>query len=99
MYSLYGKRIRPTPEMLKDIDVVLYDIQDVGTRFYTYIWTLTYTIEAMSPAGTKLIIFDRPNPLGRKIEGCPLTLDSGITGRLLKGQNYSIPQRYGLTIG
>lgn len=47
--------------------MLLYDIQDVGCRFYTFIWTLTYTIESLSKAGTQLIVFDRPNPLGRKV--------------------------------
>ena len=77
----------------------MYDIQDVGARYYTYIWTLTYTIEVLSQQNIKLMIFDRPNPLGRKVEGCPLTFDADLVGRLLPGQTISIPLRYGLTIG
>ena len=53
----------------------------------------------MAQLKIKLIIFDRPNPLGRKVEGCPLTFDAGLVGRLLPGQTQSIPLRYGLTIG
>jgi len=96
---LYGVRKAPTPGELVGIDMFLYDIQDVGTRFYTFIWTLTYTIESLNKAGVDLVVFDRPNPLGRKIEGCPLNFDSGLVGRLLTGQTFTIPQRYGLTVG
>lgn len=99
VYSLYGVRKAPTPGQLVGIDMLLYDIQDVGCRFYTFIWTLTYTIEVISKAGVELVIFDRPNPLGRKVEGCPLNFDTGLVGRLLPGQTFTIPQRYGLTIG
>lgn len=99
MYSLYGVRKAPTDFQLKGVDILIYDIQDVGARFYTYIWTLTYTIEAIAKNNVELVIFDRPNPLGRKLEGCPLRLEAGLIGRLLPGQTFSIPQRYGLTIG
>lgn len=74
VYSLYGVRKAPTSDQLRGLDLLLYDIQDVGTRYYTYIWTLTYTIEALAQSGVELAIFDRPNPLGRQLEGCPLKL-------------------------
>lgn len=99
MYSLYGVRKAPTTTQLSGVDLLLYDIQDVGCRFYTFIWTLTYTVEVMSTTNTELVVFDRPNPLGRKVEGCPLNFDVGLVGRLLPGQTFTIPQRYGLTIG
>ena len=67
VYSLYGSRKAPSPAQLEGVDILIYDIQDVGVRYYTYIWTLTYTIEVLSQLGKKLIIFDRPNPLGRKV--------------------------------
>jgi uncharacterized protein YbbC (DUF1343 family) len=99
VYSIYGVRRAPTDQQLADLDVLIYDIQDVGARYYTYIWALTYSIEACAKNNVSVVIFDRPNPLGRKIEGCPLRIDTGTIGRLLPGQPYSVPQRYGLTIG
>jgi uncharacterized protein YbbC (DUF1343 family) len=67
VYSLYGVRKAPTPDELSGVDMLLYDIQDVGCRFYTFIWTLTYSIESLAKAGKELVVFDRPNPLGRKV--------------------------------
>lgn len=99
VYSLYGKRLAPTADQLATIDVLVYDIQDVGSRYYTYMWTLTYTMEALLGQNKTLFVFDRPNPLGSKIEGCVLSIDAGSIGRLLPGQKFSIPVRYGLTIG
>jgi uncharacterized protein YbbC (DUF1343 family) len=81
------------------VDIFIYDIQDVGARYYTYIWTLTYSIEACAKKNIEVVIFDRPNPIGRKVEGCPLKMDAGLIGRLLPGQTFTIPQRYGLTVG
>ncbi len=67
--SLYGKHKKPTPDDLKDIDVVIYDIQDVGVRFYTYISTLQYVMEACAENNKELIILDRPNPNGFYVDG------------------------------
>jgi uncharacterized protein YbbC (DUF1343 family) len=64
LYSLYGEHRKPAPEMLKDIDVLLIDLQDVGARLYTYIWTVKLCIEACSEAGIPVWLFDRPNPIG-----------------------------------
>lgn len=70
VYSLYGKINKPTPEMLKGIDVLLYDIQDIGARFYTYISTLSYAMEGAAEAGIPFIVLDRPNPIrGIGLEG------------------------------
>jgi uncharacterized protein YbbC (DUF1343 family) len=99
VYSLYGVRRAPTDAQLKGIDILIYDIQDVGVRYYTYIWTLTYAIESCARNNVSVVIFDRPNPIGRKIEGCPLKMEAGLIGRLLPGQSFTIPQRYGLTVG
>jgi uncharacterized protein YbbC (DUF1343 family) len=65
IFSLYGKHRKPSPEMLKDIDVFLIDLQDVGARLYTYIWTVKLCIEACSEAGIPIWLLDRPNPIGR----------------------------------
>lgn len=67
--SLYGKNKKPTDEQLADVDVILFDIQDVGARFYTYISTMTYVMEAAAKLGKKVIILDRPNPNGHYVDG------------------------------
>lgn len=94
IYSLYGNNLRPTDEMLDGIDVMVYDIQDVGLRFYTYIYTLAYMMEACGKRGIKFIVLDRPNPLSGKIEGPVIKkdLESFVGG-------YGLPLRYGLTAG
>ena len=64
IFSLHGKHRKPTPEQLKNIDVVIFDIQDVGARFYTYISTMHYVMEACAEQGKAMLILDRPNPNG-----------------------------------
>ncbi|MBQ8703238.1 MAG: DUF1343 domain-containing protein [Bacteroidales bacterium] len=93
--SLYGKNKKPTPEQLKDVDVVLFDLQDVGCRFYTYLSTLHYVMEACAEAGIPLIVLDRPNPNGHYIDG-PV-LDTA-TCRSFVGM-HPVPVVYGMTIG
>lgn len=73
--SLYGNNRKPTPEQLSDVDVVIYDIQDVGVRFFTYIGTLHYVMEACAENGKKLIVLDRPNPNSGYIDGPVLSPD------------------------
>ena len=71
VYSLYGATRKPTPQMLEGIDVMVYDIQDVGVRSYTFISTLGLVMEACAEKGIEVVVLDRPNPLGgNKIEGC-----------------------------
>lgn len=95
VHSLYGANRKPSPEMLKGIDAVVYDIQDVGTRSYTFISTLGLVMEACSELGIEVIVLDRPNPLGGiKIEGC--VPEDGFYSFV--GQ-YKIPYIYGLTVG
>ncbi len=67
--SLYGKNSKPTAEQLQGLDIIIFDIQDVGARFYTYISTMTYLMEACAENGKKLIILDRPNPNGSYVDG------------------------------
>ena len=67
--SLYGKNKKPNSEQLEDIDVLLFDLQDVGTRFYTYISTMTYVMEAAAENDILVIVLDRPNPNGFYIDG------------------------------
>lgn len=95
VYSLYSETRVPTDEMLKGIDHLFIDLQDVGTRIYTYIYTMTYVLEACASKDIEVVILDRPNPVNaNKIEGNILdTKFSSFVGR------HPIPVRHGLTIG
>lgn len=77
VYSLYGKTRKPTEEMLKDVDVLLFDIQDVGVTYYTYIWSLYYVMEAAKEFGKEVIVLDRPNPLGGELVDGPVIVEDG----------------------
>ncbi len=93
--SLYGKINKPTPEMLRDVDVLIYDIQDVGARFYTYISTMFICMEAAAENNKHFIVLDRPNPInGVNVEG-PIRVDSLKT---FVGW-VSIPTMHGMTVG
>ena len=95
VYSLYGKTRKATPEMLKDIDVLVYDIQDIGCRSFTYISTMGLAMEAAAENGQEFIVLDRPNPVGGlKIEG-NLVEDDCISFV----SQFKIPYLYGLTCG
>src|SRR6187399_821561 len=96
--SLYGDRLMPTEEDLTGIDIVLFDIPDVGCRFYTYLWTMTYVMEACAKYNKQMIILDRPNPIGGDLqlaEGPMLDekLCASFIGR------WSIPIRHSCTLG
>ncbi len=92
--SLYGENIKPSAEALEDLDAILFDIQDVGVRFYTYISTLYYVMQACAESGRQLILLDRPDPNGFYIDG-PV-LDSAF--RSFAGL-HEVPVVYGMTIG
>lgn len=95
VYSLYGTRTRPTPEQLQGLDTLVFDIQDVGVRFYTYISTLLHGMEAAAEHGLRFVVLDRPNPLGGlKTEGPIADAD-----RLDFIACHPIPVRHGLTVG
>lgn len=94
LISLYGKNRKPSQAHLEDIDVVLFDIQDVGVRFYTYIATLQLVMEACAKKGTPIIVLDRPNPNAHYIDGP--TMEAAHTGFLGMTE---IPLVYGMTIG
>lgn len=95
VYTLYGKTKQPTAEMLRDVDVIVYDIQDIGARSYTFISTMGLAMEAAARNGREFMVLDRPNPLGgNKIEGCVTEPAS----RSFVSQ-YPIPYIYGLTPG
>ena len=95
VYSLYGKTRKPTPEMLKDIDVLVYDIQDIGCRSFTYISTMGVAMEAAAENGIEFVVLDRPNPIGgEKVEGN--LVEDGFTSFV---SQFKIPYVYGLTCG
>ena len=95
VYSLYGATRKPTPEMLEGIDVMVYDIQDVGVRSYTFISTLGLVMQACAAKGIEVVVLDRPNPLGgNKIEGS--YVEPGFYSFV---SQYRIPYIYGLTVG
>jgi uncharacterized protein YbbC (DUF1343 family) len=96
--SLYGEKLKPNAEDLADTDLVLFDIPDVGVRFYTYLWTLTYLLEVCKVQNKPLIILDRPNPIGLNLARCE--------GPILDEQNcssfigrWNIPLRHSCTLG
>lgn len=95
VYSLYGETRKPTSEMLRDIDVLVIDLQDVGSRYYTYIWTVELCLQACNEMNKVILILDRPNPIGGSI----------VEGPVLR-EDYSsfvglrpLPVRHGMTIG
>jgi uncharacterized protein YbbC (DUF1343 family) len=95
VFSLYGKSKRPSYEMLRDLDVLAFDIQDVGSRLYTYLYTMSYCMQACGEYNITFLVFDRPNPLGGvTVEGN--IIREGFTSFV---GLHPIPYRYGLTIG
>ena len=95
VFSLYGKARKPTPSMLSDLDVMVIDLQDVGSRYYTFIWTMALIMQACRDAGKPVVVLDRPNPIGGHLLEGPV-LDprySSFVGL------YPLPVRHGMTIG
>lgn len=94
VFSLYGSTLKPTPEMLEQVDCLVFDVQDVGARFYTFLYSLLYLLEAAAEADLPIFVLDRPNPLSGEV----------VSGNILEESlqsfvGYPIPIRYGLTIG
>lgn len=95
VYSLYGEVRRPTTETLTGLDVLIFDIQSVGVRFYTYITTLLYAMQAVAEQGLAFIVCDRPNPIGGEIVEGPV-LERGFESFVGPGR---LPTRHGMTVG
>lgn len=95
VHSLYGDMLRPTEEMLREIDVIVCDVQDIGARYYTYVWTISHVLEAAGTAGVSVVILDRPNPLGGLVVDGPLVEShlSSLVGR------FPVPVCHGMTLG
>jgi len=95
VFSLYGKVRKPTTQMLAHVDVLVFDIQDIGTRYYTYIWTMALAMEAAAEQGKPFVVLDRPNPItGVRVEGNILDKQYASFVGLLP-----VPVRHGLTVG
>ncbi|MEX2609680.1 MAG: DUF1343 domain-containing protein [Gemmatimonadota bacterium] len=95
IYSLYGQTRAPTSTMLADLDALAFDIQDIGTRYYTYVWTMTLAMEAAAGAGIPFVVLDRPNPIGGElVQGN--VLDTAYTTFV---GLHPVPMRHGLTAG
>ncbi len=93
IYSLYGERRSPAPEQLKDLDALVFDIQDIGCRFYTYISTMEKCLEQAGKSGVKFIVLDRVNPIGAAVEGPVLSEARSFIAA------HEIPLRHGMTVG
>ncbi len=97
LYSLYGGTRTPTNEMLKGIDALVFDIQDIGARFYTYATTMAYALEKAAKMEIEFIVLDRPNPInGISVEGPVLEIEDGLRSFI---SYFEIPTRHGLTMG
>ncbi|MFB4212300.1 exo-beta-N-acetylmuramidase NamZ domain-containing protein [Shouchella sp. JSM 1781072] len=95
VYSLYGKTRKPTPNMLEEVDVILFDLQDIGSRYYTYIYTMAYMMEACQENKKALIVLDRPNPIGG------LSVEGTIVEEAFRSFVGLLPltNRHGMTVG
>lgn len=95
VYSLYGNNKKPSPEILKDIDVLVIDLQDIGSRYYTFLYTMSYCMESCAENNKTLVVLDRPNVIGGE------TVEGNILDTKFKSfvGMYPIPPRFGLTIG
>ncbi len=98
VFSLYGTTQRPTPEMLKGVDVLLFDMQDIGARPYTFVWTMAMAMEAAAAQGIPFIVLDRPNPITSRAEGPQMDMAMRTVGQPITGY-YPVPLRHGMTVG
>jgi uncharacterized protein YbbC (DUF1343 family) len=100
VYSLYGRTQRPTPEMLRGVDVLVFDIQDIGARPYTFVWTMVMAMEEAAKARIPFVVLDRPNPITDAVDG-PLMqweIKRERVGQAITGY-YPVPLRHGMTAG
>jgi uncharacterized protein YbbC (DUF1343 family) len=98
VFSLYGRTQKPTPEMLRAVDILLFDIQDVGARPYTYVWTMAMAMEAAAAAKLPFVVLDRPNPITGRAEGPLMQFEMRNHGQAITGY-YPVPMRHGMTVG
>src|SRR5688572_10229410 len=98
VFSLYGATQRPTPEMLRGVDVLLFDMQDIGARPYTFVWTMAMAMEAAAAQKIPFVVLDRPNPITGRAEGPLMEMAMRNVGQAITGY-YPVPLRHGMTVG
>lgn len=98
VHSLYGSTQRPTPGMLRGVDVLLFDMQDIGARPYTFVWTMAMAMEAAAEQNIPFVVLDRPNPITDRMEGPLMQMEMRNVGQAITGY-YPVPLRHGMTVG
>jgi uncharacterized protein YbbC (DUF1343 family) len=98
VYSLYGQTQRPTAAMLRDVEVLLFDMQDIGARPYTFVWTMAMAMEVAARQNIPFIVLDRPNPITSRIGGPLMEMEMRNVGQPITGY-YPVPLRHGMTVG
>lgn len=98
VFSLYGQVQRPTPAMLEGVDVLLFDMQDIGARPYTFVWTMAMAMEAAADQDIPFIVLDRPNPITGRVEGPLMDFEMRNVGQAITGY-FPVPLRHGMTVG
>jgi uncharacterized protein YbbC (DUF1343 family) len=98
IYSLYGQVQRPTPAMLRGVEILLFDMKDIGARPYTYIWTMAMAMEAARAQGIPFVVLDRPNPITARMEGPHMDMAVREVTQVITGY-YAVPLRHGMTTG
>jgi uncharacterized protein YbbC (DUF1343 family) len=98
VHSLYGNVQRPTPEMLRGVDVLLFDMQDIGTRPYTFVWTMAMAMEAAAAQRIPFVVLDRPNPITAAMEGPLMEMAMRAVSQAITGY-FPVPLRHGMTVG
>ncbi|HSJ24701.1 MAG TPA: DUF1343 domain-containing protein [Longimicrobiales bacterium] len=98
VHSLYGQVQRPTPAMLRGVDVLPFDMQDIGARPYTFVWTMAMAMEAAAAQGIPFIVLDRPNPITDRMEGPLMEMAMRDVAQAITGY-YPVPLRHGMTVG
>jgi uncharacterized protein YbbC (DUF1343 family) len=98
VHSLYGSTQRPTADMLRGVDVLLFDMQDIGARPYTFVWTMAMAMEAAAEQGIPFIVLDRPNPITARMEGPLMEMAMRAVAQPITGY-YPVPLRHGMTVG
>jgi uncharacterized protein YbbC (DUF1343 family) len=98
VFSLYGQVQRPTTEMLENVEVLLFDMQDIGARPYTFVWTMAMAMEAAAAEGIPFIVLDRPNPITARVEGPLMEMEMREVAQAITGY-FPVPLRHGMTVG
>jgi len=98
IYSLYGQTQRPTDAMLRDVDILVFDIQDIGARPYTFVWTMAMAMEEAAKRNIPFVVLDRPNPITAAIDGPLMDMDVRNVTQVITGY-YAVPLRHGMTSG